>query len=420
VFKPFADAGPYLGLTVIPELLGWAWLLVVIVGLNVRPRWAPSLARVLTPLTAGLVLTFAPIVFGVVRARSELAATILTTETLHQHADMLAHDMSAQMQILFLAGSSISNFVLLLFIAVLPIVAVAGRRARRPLAPPMLLTIALALPLLVTGTALTLWGLQMIHAFAAIGQLAADDKMAALASGFAVAHHRIVLGRWILAAAVAVAGALATWAAVRAARAGFVVSRRALGAAAFTFLVGVVAVAGTRGHAADAAQLLPLSAPDQSVGMIAQSERAPRVERCQPVPGQAPILFVSGGQIQLNGKTVEPSGLGDLLDSLRQYFPLLHPGREWRGELYVLAAPNEPSAAIVASLAAVHRARGWDHVLPVLIRVEPTPTHTLGVLTHQTLCTRPITLADDGQSMRPFATWGDIISAAVTGQSLAP
>jgi hypothetical protein len=368
-------------------------------------RRAPLPAWLLAVPPALWAVAIGGLAVGVTRGRALVAATDLVSGEPGANATALASGISAQIDLLPLVGAALTWTPLLYGAAAVVLVAVRGARARRPIAPGILLAVAVAVPLSIAGIVVSFWCLRVVPVWAGLGAAAPEDKPKIAAKAFSAAAADLAMGRRALAVGIGFAAALAVGAALLAARRRITVSTRASGLVVALFACAVAAFAATRAMAHDAAQ--PLD-PIDSSGLISGKTilRVPHVDHCDELLEMAPIVDVGDG-IVVSGQQTTLAGFGDLLGTMRRNSRLLHPNDPPAVSVVLLVPADRRAAELAPALAAI-RESGFDYVQAAVIVPHDVDTRTLGHLARASECRRTVALA------RPFApaagaTWSEFL-----------
>jgi hypothetical protein len=218
--------------------------------------------------------------------------------------------------------------------------------------------------------------------------IAPDEKPIIVGRTLASALVLLHRGRLAVACAIAAAATLATFSAVRWARAGHVASRRLVAAAAVFAALALVLFIASRGHAYDGAHPLPVL---DAVSLIPGKTVAttPQVERCGDPLEVAPIIDV-GEHVTLRGEIVDPAAIEATLRAIARNTASEMPNVRLR--VVLVAAATTPTTRLLPLFAAV-RAAGYSDVDAVVIVPHVTDTRTLGPLERPSICARKLSLA---------------------------
>ncbi len=281
--------------------------------------------------------------------------------------------------------------------------------------------VAIAVAMSVIGLmvirGLWVYGRTLEAIFAAISGVDGDQKATIIAAALHEAGVILRLHQYqLLAIAVAALLPALLFAAKE------VGTRMGLWVGAAVFGLGLVTFALTRGHAADAAQLLPvLGNGVTDVGTLLRLPRHPDAP-CAPA-ANVPVLSTKGPDLFLYGRLLSrPSDLVKQLVSIRKENARYNL-REAPATVALLAIDATfPTASLAPWLAELEREKlGQLGVITAIPQVANT--HTLGRLDRAQSCMRLLELAPSGTPITRFSTWAELVSAWPTAPAtfrLAP
>lgn len=281
----------------------------------------------------------------------------------------------------------------------------AGRRA----ALGVLLIAAGVATGLLAARAIFLEQLALIHGFANTPGIDSPwPQEDVLLRSIVASHANHLRQRSIFLAAAGLGGAASLAGSILLARAGAVFDRGLVALSLATLALGGWAFSATRGHAWDAAHVVPLS--DARIDATRHGP-LPIVARC-PTGDRQEVLEVRYGIVAFRGRQVDPSEFFDWAATLLSNYRLLHPSEPPPEDAYwIHAPPDTPMRKLLPYLALTRRWPARNRWTLVGSRSETLDSRTLGPFNLVDVCPLEFSINPAAPRLSRFTTWGELAVA---------